>query len=453
LYGQWGHLETLAQPTSAAPKWKFLQDWKTEVAGLRHIDDVLGTAPQFSTLATLPVATLGQPYSMTIATGGGEGARTVEIIGKALGDGLSVSAVGDQAVISGTPTATGDSFVYLRVKDGDNDPAWRTFSVRTVGGPDVLVESSFEGTDPNLENLPWTAFYTKKPNLIYTGWNKGAGTYPSWPRVGTTRGLVYAHIDLGPDPQLNTLARAIAEQEYVTTSIQAPAGETLNLRNAEVRFTILRGDGYASPTQFAVMTSVGGFAVGDEVFTTPPIAETVDAEFAFRLPDTSAYGGLTGPVEIRLVSLFGIYAWKNVTLQAFKITSASTARPFERWRTAQFGASAGDELIAGPNADPDGDRSNNLLEYALNLSPTTPNTLSQRIANDIASNQYLRLTITKNSNAADVIYAVEVGSDLTTWSTADTAVETDTATLLIVRDTIPIGTNHRRFIRLRVTQQ
>jgi hypothetical protein len=354
LYGQWGHLETITQPTTAAPKWKFLHDWKTEVVGLRHIDDVLGTAPQFLTPATLPTVAMGQPYSVTIATAGGEGTRTVEIIGQALGSGLSVSVVGDQAVISGTPTTTGDNFVYLRVKDGDNDPAWRTFSFRTVGGPHVLLESNFEGTDPNLENLPWTPFYTKKPNLIYTGWNKGAGTYASFPRPQTRRGLVYAHIDEG-DPAQNTLARAIAEQKYVTTSIQAAAGETLNLRNAEVRFTIQRADSWASPKQFVVMTSVGGFAVGNEVFTTPPITDAVDTEVVFHLPDTAAYERLTAPVEFRLLSLFGIYAWKNVTLQAFKITSANTP-PTAATSTANV-ASGGTFTLTLPFSvtDADGD--------------------------------------------------------------------------------------------------
>jgi hypothetical protein len=105
-----------------------------------------------------------------------------------------------------------------------------------------------------------------------------------------------------------------------------------------------------------------------------------------------------------------------------------------------------------PTEDPDQDGIVNLMEYALGMNPNTPAPLSQRIVNDLESNQYLRLTITRNPNATDVIYSVEVSSDLTSWNTTDVLILQNTPTTLQVRDTQTTTSANRRFMRLRVTQ-
>ena len=63
-----------------------------------------GTPPQIST-ATLPLATIGQPYNSTLAATGGTPPYTWTIIGNGPDPGLQLSALG---VISGTPTVTND---------------------------------------------------------------------------------------------------------------------------------------------------------------------------------------------------------------------------------------------------------------------------------------------------------------------------------------------------------
>lgn len=137
-------------------------------------------------------------------------------------------------------------------------------------------------------------------------------------------------------------------------------------------------------------------------------------------------------------------------------TIAIAPTPFEQWRIAHHNpAQLSNSLLSGPIADPDHDGVEHLMEYALGLDPSASSPWGLKIVNDIeaiATDEHLRLTITRNPLATDVTFAVEVSSDLLSWSTEDTAIETSTPTTLIVRDTIPIGPHNRRFIRLRVTQ-
>ena len=75
------------------------------------------------------------------------------------------------------------------------------------------------------------------------------------------------------------------------------AGFLLDLRNAEIRFTIRRIEWHA-PRRYAVMTSVAGFVDGVQVFTSSHTFDTgTNLEFAFTLPDSAAYSNLSGPVD------------------------------------------------------------------------------------------------------------------------------------------------------------
>ena len=445
-YGQWGHLEFLDQSPSASPKWGFLSDWQAEMSTLHHIDDVAGTAPQFVTGAKLATALWGYPYSATIMSAGGEGGRTLENIGQLLDGDLSVILNGGDASISGMPGVTGDNFVFLRVRDADGDPAWRTFYFKTVGGPRVLVQSNFEGTNPS-SNRPWTSTYTTAAGHTWSGWQTGAGIFAS---AGDDALVYYQNM---PASEVDsTLALAVADNEYWTATLQPPPGQVMNLRGAEVRFTIRRVD-YHAPRQYAFFTGIGGFAAGNEVYTSQHFTSVVDEEFVFSLPDTAAYAAVANPVEFRIVGYAGQYGGHKTSISAFKITRAAGA--FDQWVESRFTpAQQIAPATTGLLDDPDGDGQCNLLEWATDLVPT--------LSDGSVTNAFLfegevvfRYRRSVEAINAGAVFAVEWSDSLpgTGWSTAGVAeqVLADDGIVQEVQATLPAGSTGRRFVRLSVT--
>jgi hypothetical protein len=107
-------------------------------------------------------------------------------------------------------------------------------------------------------------------------------------------------------------------------------------------------------------------------------------------------------------------------------------------------------------ANPDFDAWSNLFEYATGTDPRSAAHASP-VPFDIetiGSARYLRLTVTKNASATDVVTEVQATSDLSDagiWSSTGLVIETNTATLLRVRDNVPIGTGPIRYLRVKVT--
>ena len=137
---------------------------------------------------------------------------------------------------------------------------------------------------------------------------------------------------------------------------------------------------------------------------------------------------------------------------------------YDAWRAAHFtDAEFTNDLVSGPNADPDGDGIPNLLEYALGLDPKTANVggLPQPQIVTVNGQDYLSMTVAKPQTASDVTYSAEVSGDLLSWdsSPADvsTTVQPNTPAgfdTLTFQDQTPMGTGNggRRFLRLRVTR-
>ena len=96
------------------------------------------------------------------------------------------------------------------------------------------------------------------------------------------------------------------------------------------------------------------------------------------------------------------------------------------------------------------------MKYALGLSSgfLSGSALSATTVELVNSQDYLTLTINRLFTPSDVTLIPEVSGDLVTWTSGNGSLTTVSSTgmQLKVRDNSPLGTNPRRFIRLRVTR-
>lgn len=132
------------------------------------------------------------------------------------------------------------------------------------------------------------------------------------------------------------------------------------------------------------------------------------------------------------------------------------AHTFDGWTSIHFPQEErADPVISGPNSDPDADGLVNLLEYALQLDPKTFGLSGLPPAElvTVGDDRYLALTVRRLTKALDLDYAVEVSSDLRTWTRTSTQVGStvpheDGTQSVTFRDTVPLGASGLRFIRI-----
>jgi hypothetical protein len=317
-FGQWGHLEYLDQPYAEAPKWQAVQRWGDDMMNIRNPLFPLGAVPSFTTPGSLPQAAYLQSYSTDIvATGGDVAAGSAlewQVVGTLLDPGLTVGPVpGDPTRyrIQGTAQRGGWNYIYMRVNDDDGDAVWQVFSIYTPGGPGSLLESIITGAT-SAASVPYTTTQSiDSTRITWSGLNRGApnvsgggsanGTDGTGVRIDAGTNCIRFAVSQGAATEAEaTLQSAITDNEYLTYTITPQPGQTLDLRNAEFQFVWDREE-FHSPRNLAVFSSIGGFAAGQQIYTSPRTTNTSSQiTVAFRLPETTAYAGVTTPLEFRI---------------------------------------------------------------------------------------------------------------------------------------------------------
>jgi hypothetical protein len=191
---------------------------------------------------------------------------------------------------------------------------------------------------------------------------------------------------------------------------------------------------------------------------------------ATGLPPGMSINGLTGRISgAAPVSMTtGFYVATITATNA----GGSGVQQFTLEVKSAFAAWAQDKQIGDINAasaaDPDGDGMGNLLEYAFDLSPSAPDTAAVTEVGIVNVNgtRRMELTFTRPNNRPDLVYTVEVSSDMRTWTAGHTygsnvtngsglpTQEMERTSLGLAGERIrvrDIGGVGQRFIRLKVT--
>ena len=128
----------------------------------------------------------------------------------------------------------------------------------------------------------------------------------------------------------------------------------------------------------------------------------------------------------------------------------SPVSTWSQWQAAELAAVARN----GPNDDPDGDGTSNVLEYVFGLAPLQAGAAPVMPVTivTVAGQRFLQISIARRSDHPATI-TVEVGSDLTHWQSgaSATVVTADVPSGLVVRDLTPLTTGPaHRFMRVKV---
>ena len=159
---------------------------------------------------------------------------------------------------------------------------------------------------------------------------------------------------------------------------------------------IVWSTGYGAPP---VLTGYNATNVAAEIYNSAQAAANRDT--------------LTNAVKFAtpMVANGKVYAGGQYAVAVFGLLDPSL-----NWKSFHFGANATNSAVSGDFADPDGDGSLNLLEYALGSDPMLAggnNSLAVAI-----SGGHLHVSFNRNNSATDLTYLVETSTDLATWSAA-----------------------------------
>jgi hypothetical protein len=200
-------------------------------------------------------------------------------------------------------------------------------------------------------------------------------------------------------------------------------------------------------------------ALADVAFTTMPITLTATSDSSLTVTFS-----VTGPATVsgNSLTLTGTGLVTVTASQAGDATYAAAAdvvrsfnvtANFDSWQQSMFTPTElTNSSVSGPNAVYGEDGLPNLVKYALGLNPKQNITTGLPVVSTAGGNWVY--TYTRPTSITDVTYAVEVSTNLTTWTTAGVTltnpsssggVDTWTATY-------PLASATNVFFRLKVLQ-
>jgi Zn-dependent metalloprotease len=157
-------------------------------------------------------------------------------------------------------------------------------------------------------------------------------------------------------------------------------------------------------------------------------------------------GGASKVLTLSIDPQFHYTTPENPTAATMTLSAATPT--YAEWAAAN-GMSA-----ATKGADDDGDGYSNLFEYALGANPTSMADIRQSTEVAEASGQkYIQIALSRSLIRPGLTWSLERSADMVNWTAATSSAIVDTSSQLVLRDTLPLNGNEKRFIRVRVTEQ
>ena len=248
------------------------------------------------------------------------------------------------------------------------------------------------------------------------------------------------------DTQVKTFADTSGTAAVPAVSVAASAGAS-ETGPANGAFTFTR----SGPTTVALavpFTIAGTATAGGDYISLPASVTIAISAASVPLsvnPLTDALAEGDEMVDLTITSDAAHY-----TIAAASASVVIADLPIDRWRFAKFGADANTRVIAGDLADPDGDGSLNLLEYAFGTDPHVSDA-SPALA---FVGSELALIYRRSVAATDVTFDVWATTDFTRWSDAGESEQilSDDGIERIVRAVLPYSAGPQMFYRIEVTR-
>ncbi len=175
-----------------------------------------------------------------------------------------------------------------------------------------------------------------------------------------------------------------------------------------VTITVNRAGGSTGAVHVGYATTTGGSAIAGQDYTATSgtlnwaSGDTAAKTFNILILNNSQAG--TRTVFLTLSNATGgayLSSPSNAVLTITNITPPLSS--YATWKLAHFGVNATNSVVAGDNADPDGDGVPNILEYAFGTDPMTANTTHPLLG--IAISNHFNLQFNRNLSATDLTYS------------------------------------------------
>jgi large repetitive protein len=278
---------------------------------------VIGPPLSITSSATLPGATVGNPYSTTLLNTGGIGLEQWTLASGTLPAGLRLNVAGG---ITGTPTQAGTSSFTVRITDSQLPTAASiTKAVKLVVAPRVLAISTTA-----LPAATVGATYAKTLTASFGTapyrFSIASGSLPAGLRLtttgtitGTPGGPVTSSVTFKVTDAKN--ATATRTLTLVVSPLIQPAVFVLNGANSTVNvFSPSSSSGNASPQSTlsgadTTLNGLGGVVIGPDgrvyiaSFNSPSIVEFPYGAKGDAVPDRTIQGAATGLVTVSGLAL------------------------------------------------------------------------------------------------------------------------------------------------------